>query len=229
MPRRDRSRPRSSGSPAERTHHGDTVIDEYAWLADKENPETIAYLEAENAYTEAMTGGLGGLRSDDLRRDQGAHPGDRPVGADPQGRLVVLLAHRGGPAVRDALPPRGPAGRDHPADARGRGAAGRRGDPARRQRARGRPDVLLARRAVGVSPDGRLAGLLHRLHRRRAVHAADQGPGHRRDARRRGAGHVLRLRLVAGRVGAVLRHRRRRVAAVPGAGGTSSAPRRPTT
>jgi oligopeptidase B len=49
--------------PAERTHHGDTFVDDYAWLADKENPETIAYLEAENAYTEAITGGLGELRS----------------------------------------------------------------------------------------------------------------------------------------------------------------------
>ena len=46
----------------ERTHHGDTVVDEYAWLADKDNPETIAYLEAENAYTEAMTAGQAGLR-----------------------------------------------------------------------------------------------------------------------------------------------------------------------
>lgn len=41
--------------PATRTHHGDSVIDPYAWLADKENPDTIAYLEAENAYTEAVT------------------------------------------------------------------------------------------------------------------------------------------------------------------------------
>ena len=31
------------------------MIDEYAWLADKENPQTIAFLTAENAYTEAMT------------------------------------------------------------------------------------------------------------------------------------------------------------------------------
>ena len=48
--------------PSERTHHGDTVSDEYAWLADKDDPETIAYLEAENAYTEAMTAGQAGLR-----------------------------------------------------------------------------------------------------------------------------------------------------------------------
>src|SRR5271170_7502652 len=49
--------------PAERTHHGDTVIDPYAWLADPKDEEVIAYLEAENAYTEASTTGLAGLRS----------------------------------------------------------------------------------------------------------------------------------------------------------------------
>jgi oligopeptidase B len=48
--------------PAERIHHGDTVIDEYAWLAERDNPETIRYLEAENAYTAAMTAGQAGLR-----------------------------------------------------------------------------------------------------------------------------------------------------------------------
>jgi oligopeptidase B len=47
---------------SERTHHGDTVVDEYAWLADKDDPETIAYLDAENAYTAAMTAGQAGLR-----------------------------------------------------------------------------------------------------------------------------------------------------------------------
>src|SRR6266516_2033692 len=46
----------------ERIHHGDTVVDEYAWLADKGDPETIAYLEAENAYTAAVTAGQAGLR-----------------------------------------------------------------------------------------------------------------------------------------------------------------------
>ncbi|MDT5038683.1 MAG: oligopeptidase [Micromonosporaceae bacterium] len=48
--------------PSERTHHGDTVIDEYAWLQDKEAPDTIAYLEAENAYTDAATAHLQDLR-----------------------------------------------------------------------------------------------------------------------------------------------------------------------
>ncbi|MEO3928360.1 S9 family peptidase [Micromonosporaceae bacterium B7E4] len=48
--------------PTERTHHGDTVIDEYAWLADKDDPDTIGYLTAENSYTEQTTARLGLLR-----------------------------------------------------------------------------------------------------------------------------------------------------------------------
>ncbi|MEC3955333.1 S9 family peptidase [Nocardia sp. CDC153] len=48
--------------PKERVHHGDVFVDEYEWLRDKENPEVIAYLEAENAYTEAQTAKLGPLR-----------------------------------------------------------------------------------------------------------------------------------------------------------------------
>src|SRR6266700_428443 len=36
---------------SDRTHHGDVFVDEYGWLADKEDPDTIAYLEAQNAYS----------------------------------------------------------------------------------------------------------------------------------------------------------------------------------
>lgn len=48
--------------PFERTHHGDTFVDDYEWLRDAESPETLAYLEAENAYTESRTAHLEGLR-----------------------------------------------------------------------------------------------------------------------------------------------------------------------
>ncbi|MFI1914330.1 S9 family peptidase [Nocardia sp. NPDC020380] len=48
--------------PTERVHHGDVFTDEYEWLREKENPEVIAYLEAENAYTEAQTERLAPLR-----------------------------------------------------------------------------------------------------------------------------------------------------------------------
>ncbi|MET8353673.1 MULTISPECIES: S9 family peptidase [unclassified Micromonospora] len=56
--------PTAKRVPAERTHHGDTVVDEYAWLAAKDDPETLAYLTAENAYTEERTAHLAELRAD---------------------------------------------------------------------------------------------------------------------------------------------------------------------
>ena len=34
--------------------HGDTRMDEYYWLRDRNNPDTIAYLEAENQYTASL-------------------------------------------------------------------------------------------------------------------------------------------------------------------------------
>ncbi|SIS17614.1 S9 family peptidase [Williamsia sterculiae] len=45
-----------------RTHHGDTVVDEYEWLRDKDDPEVIDYLEQQNAFTEHHTSGLAELR-----------------------------------------------------------------------------------------------------------------------------------------------------------------------
>jgi oligopeptidase B len=37
--------------PHSMTVHGDTRIDNYFWLRDRKDPDTLAYLEAENAYT----------------------------------------------------------------------------------------------------------------------------------------------------------------------------------
>ncbi|HJD51794.1 MAG TPA: S9 family peptidase [Candidatus Rothia avistercoris] len=41
--------------PVERTHHGDTFIDHYEWLRDKESTEVLEHLRTENAFTEAVT------------------------------------------------------------------------------------------------------------------------------------------------------------------------------
>src|SRR5260370_32780648 len=38
--------------------HGDRRIDPYYWLRDRQNPEVIAYLQAENAYTAELMAGL---------------------------------------------------------------------------------------------------------------------------------------------------------------------------
>src|SRR5712692_2535285 len=40
--------------PVEHVLHGDRGVDDYAWLRQKENTDVLAYLEAENAYTDAI-------------------------------------------------------------------------------------------------------------------------------------------------------------------------------
>ncbi len=46
--------PHARSDPKETTLHSHTLVDAYGWLRDKTSPEVIAYLEAENAYTEAV-------------------------------------------------------------------------------------------------------------------------------------------------------------------------------
>jgi oligopeptidase B len=52
--------------------HGVLLADDYAWLRDKENPDVTAYLEAENAYAEAVMAPLAGLR-EELYREMLSH------------------------------------------------------------------------------------------------------------------------------------------------------------
>jgi len=56
--------PKAKRIPERRSHHGDTITDDYAWLAVKEDPVTISFLEAENAYTADLTAGQAGLRDE---------------------------------------------------------------------------------------------------------------------------------------------------------------------
>ncbi|MEP7036213.1 MAG: S9 family peptidase [Actinomycetota bacterium] len=46
-----------------REHHGDRVVDPFEWLRNKDDPEVVAHLEAENAYAESMTSHLEPLRA----------------------------------------------------------------------------------------------------------------------------------------------------------------------
>lgn len=45
--------PKAAIHPHEMTVHGHTRVDNYYWLNERENPEVIAYLEAENQYADA--------------------------------------------------------------------------------------------------------------------------------------------------------------------------------
>ena len=53
--------PVAAKHPITRTFHRREFVDDYEWLRDKESPETLAYLEAENAYTKEQTAHLDGL------------------------------------------------------------------------------------------------------------------------------------------------------------------------
>ena len=54
--------PRAHTIRSERRFHGDVYADNYEWLRDKENPELLAHLEAENAWTRERTEHLDPLR-----------------------------------------------------------------------------------------------------------------------------------------------------------------------
>ena len=61
------AKPPSAPSAPRRPHvisaHGDDREDPWFWLREREDPEVLAYLEAENAFTDEATAPLAGLRS----------------------------------------------------------------------------------------------------------------------------------------------------------------------
>ena len=46
--------PKAKKIPRITTVHGEKLVDDFYWLREKNNPEVIGYLKAENAYTDAM-------------------------------------------------------------------------------------------------------------------------------------------------------------------------------
>lgn len=63
--------PVAARRPQELVTHGHRRVDDYHWMNDREDPEVIAYLEAENRYTAAVMEPLDGLR-DRLRAEMKA-------------------------------------------------------------------------------------------------------------------------------------------------------------
>lgn len=54
--------PMPEKTPTRLEQHGDVRIDNYFWMRERENPDVIAYLNAENAYTEKMMAPMKGLQ-----------------------------------------------------------------------------------------------------------------------------------------------------------------------
>ena len=100
------SPPSAQRRPTSRTLHGRQLTDDYAWMRQTEDPELVAYLEAENAWTDAQTAHLAPLRAE-IERELAAALPDEDVSAP---RL------RGGWEYRV----RRPAGRQYPLHVRRR-------------------------------------------------------------------------------------------------------------
>lgn len=56
--------PRPQRKPVSRVHHGNEFVDPYAWLADGDDPEVLAHLQAENAYSADRLSHMGKLRDE---------------------------------------------------------------------------------------------------------------------------------------------------------------------
>ncbi|MDF7663402.1 S9 family peptidase [Bifidobacterium sp. ESL0763] len=54
--------PRAARIPSARTAHGDTFVDPYAWMRDKDSARLQAYVAGQNDYFHARTAGLKGLK-----------------------------------------------------------------------------------------------------------------------------------------------------------------------
>ena len=60
--------PVAKREPHPTTIHGSTLQDDYFWLRQKDNPDVLAYLRAENAYTEAVMKPTAAARKRSTRR-----------------------------------------------------------------------------------------------------------------------------------------------------------------
>lgn len=54
--------PLAAKRPVELEAHGDVRVDDYFWLRERENPDVIAYLDAENVYADSKLAGASGLQ-----------------------------------------------------------------------------------------------------------------------------------------------------------------------
>ncbi len=102
--------------PHTSVHHGYTLVDAYAWLQDKTDPEVMAYLEAENAYARALLAHTeplqerlfaelrGRIKEDDLALrkcgGEGVPPHPRQGGAARPAGALLGPGQMGGKAAR---------------------------------------------------------------------------------------------------------------------------------
>ena len=74
----------------ELTIHGQTRVDEYYWLRERENPKVLDYLKAENDYHKAVMKPTGAVPGKLLQRDRRPDQADGHVGPLPRQRIFTI-------------------------------------------------------------------------------------------------------------------------------------------
>jgi hypothetical protein len=116
-------------APLTTTLFGDTRVDNYFWLRDRTDPDTIPYLEAENVYTRAMMEHTEGLQAQLYAEMLGRIKQTDLTVPVKRDDFFYYFAHGRRKAVRDLLP-------------EARFVGGARGTPAGRKRARRREEIF---------------------------------------------------------------------------------------
>ena len=147
--------------------HGERREDDYFWLRDKANPEVAAYLEAENAYTDAVMKPTEAFQEALYKEMLGAHQGD--------GRQVPY--RKGGYLYYS----RTEEGKQYPIYCRKQGSLDAPEEVMLDLNALAEGKKFMALGAYAVSDDGKLLAYSTDDTGFRAVHALRQGPAHRRD------------------------------------------------
>ena len=102
-----RTPPVAARRPHTVSAHGLEREDPWYWLRDRDDPEVITYLQAENAYADGALAPLAGLR-DTLFEEMKARIKETDMSVPrPARALVVLHPDRGGEGLRHPLPAAG--------------------------------------------------------------------------------------------------------------------------
>ena len=82
--------------PHTRSLHGEGVHDDYAWMRQVDDPELLAYLEAENAYTGDQTRGLRDLQQQIFDELRSVLPEDDVMAPWREGEWIYYARRRAG-------------------------------------------------------------------------------------------------------------------------------------
>ena len=150
------------------TIHGYTLKDDYFWLREKQNPEVLKYLEAENAYTDEVMKPTKELQ-EALYKEMLGHIKQTDLSVP--SRIGDYFYYS-----------RTEEGKQYPYMCRKKGSLDGKEEMLLDLNKLAEGNSFLGLGGYNVSDDGNLLGVFDRHHRLSAVHSSRKGPAQRKDA-----------------------------------------------